>query len=408
MTWTKLWAIGYRDLGRNRRRSLFTMLAVGLGLALLIVMNGFIAGILKDALDNSIRLQTGHVQLRAPTFEEEQLSLQWGDLLSDAGTLAARAQGIAGVQAAAPVLWARAILNTSDESAGLQLHGIDVNSPVYAPIRQGLVAGAFLTPDDRSGILLGKRLADDLGITVGDTVSLTVIDASGQPSEAIFTLRGVFESGVAIYDEAAAMMPLARAQTLAGTGDRASVVFILLDNQDTADSVAAALSSPTVTALTWKELNAFFIDTMQTAMSFYIILDGIVMLIVAVIVANTLLMAVFERIREMGILAALGMKGRQIMQMMLIEAAILSFFGIFFGVVIGIGGVMLLAQNGIPLGESATVASTIALGNVMRARLVPETIFWLSVWTLIVALLASLYPAWFAARLEPVKALHTS
>ncbi len=226
--------------------------------------------------------------------------------------------------------------------------------------------------------------------------------------EAIFTLRGVFESGVAIYDEAAAMMPLARAQTLAGTGDRASVVFILLDNQDTADSVAAALSSPTVTALTWKELNAFFIDTMQTAMSFYIILDGIVMLIVAVIVANTLLMAVFERIREMGILAALGMKGRQIMQMMLIEAAILSFFGIFFGVVIGIGGVMLLAQNGIPLGESATVASTIALGNVMRARLVPETIFWLSVWTLIVALLASLYPAWFAARLEPVKALHTS
>lgn len=406
MTWTKLWAIGYRDLGRNRRRSLFTMLAVGLGLALLIVMNGFIAGILKDALDNSIRLQTGHVQLRAPTFEEEQLSLQWGDLLSDAGTLAARAQGIAGVQAAAPVLWARAILNTSDESAGLQLHGIDVNSPVYAPIRQGLVAGEFLTPDDRSGILLGKRLADDLGITVGDTVSLTVIDASGQPSEAIFTLRGVFESGVAIYDEAAAMMPLARAQTLAGTGDRASVVFILLDNQDTADSVAAALSSPTVTALTWEELNAFFIDTMQTAMSFYIILDGIVMLIVAVIVANTLLMAVFERIREMGILAALGMKGGQIMQMMLIEATILSFFGIIFGVVIGIGGVMLLAQNGIPLGESATVASTIALGNVMRARLVPETILWLSVWTLIVALLASLYPAWFAARLEPVKALH--
>lgn len=406
MTWTKLWAIGYRDLGRNRRRSLFTMLAVGLGLALLIVMNGFIAGILKDALDNSIRLQTGHVQLRAPTFEEEQLSLQWGDLLSDAGTLAARAQGIAGVQAAAPVLWARAILNTSDESAGLQLHGIDVNSPVYAPIRQGLVAGEFLTPDDRSGILLGKRLADDLGITVGDTVSLMVIDASGQPSEAIFTLRGVFESGVAIYDEAAAMMPLARAQTLAGTGDRASVVFILLDNQDTADSVAAALSSPTVTALTWEELNAFFIDTMQTAMSFYIILDGIVMLIVAVIVANTLLMAVFERIREMGILAALGMKGGQIMQMMLIEATILSFFGIIFGVVIGIGGVMLLAQNGIPLGESATVASTIALGNVMRARLVPETILWLSVWTLIVALLASLYPAWFAARLEPVKALH--
>lgn len=408
MTWTKLWAIGYRDLGRNRRRSVFTMLAVGLGLALLIVMNGFIAGILHDALENSIRLQTGHVQLRAPTYEVEELSLNWEDLLADAEALAAQAQGIAGVQAAAPVLWARAVLNTSAESAGLQLHGIDVDSSLYAPIRQGLVAGEFLAADDRSGILLGKRLADDLGVTVGNAVSLTVINADNQPSEAIFTIRGLFESGVAIYDEAAVMMPLARAQTLAGTGDRASVVFILLDDQEMADSVAATLSGPTVTALTWRALNAFFIDTMQMAMSFYIILDGIVMLIVAVIVANTLLMAVFERIREMGILAALGMKGRQIMQMMLMEAAILSFFGIIFGIVIGIGGVMLLAQNGIPLGESATVASNIALGNVMRARLVPETILWLSVWTLIVALLASLYPAWFAARLEPVKALHTS
>ena len=113
MAWTKLWAIGYRDLGRNRRRSIFTMLAVGLGLALLIVMNGFIAGIMEDALQNSIRLQTGHVQLRAPSYEVEEMSLKWQDLLDDAGALAAQAQGIAGVKAAAPVLWARTILNTS-------------------------------------------------------------------------------------------------------------------------------------------------------------------------------------------------------------------------------------------------------------------------------------------------------
>ena len=408
MAWTKLWAIGYRDLGRNRRRSLFTMLAVALGLALLIVMNGFIAGILEDALQNSIRLQTGHVQLRAPSYEVEELSLQWQDLLDDAGALATQAQGIAGVQAAAPVLWARTILNTSNESVGLQLQGIDVNSALYAPIRAGLVAGDFPTPDDRSGILLGQRLADDLGLTVGDDVSLTVINADNQPEEAIFAIRGIFASGVAVYDEASVMMPLARAQTFARTGERASTVFVLLDDQKEAGRVAAALAGPTVKALTWEDLNAFFLETMGTAMSFYYILDGIVMLIVAVIVANTLLMAVFERIREMGILAALGMKGRQIMQMMLFEATILSLFGVMIGIGLGVTGVLLLTQNGMPLGDMATVVSTIALSNEMRARLVPETIFWLSVWTLLIALLASLYPAWFAARLEPVEALHSS
>jgi ABC-type lipoprotein release transport system permease subunit len=384
------------------------MLAVALGLALLIVMNGFIAGVMEDALQNSIRLETGHVQLRAHSYEVEELSVQWQDLLDDAGALATQAQGIAGVQAAAPVLWARTILNTSNESVGLQLQGIDVDSALYAPIRAGLVAGDFPTPDDRSGILLGKRLADDLGLTVGDDVSLTVINADNQPEEAIFALRGIFASGVAVYDEASVMMPLARAQTFARTGERASIVVILLADQQEAGRVAAALASPTVKALTWEDLNAFFLEMMGTAMSFYYILDGIVMLIVAVIVANTLLMAVFERIREMGILAALGMKGRQIMQMMLFEATILSLFGVMIGVGLGVLGVLLLTQNGFPLGDMATVVSTIALSNEMRARLVPETIFWLSVWTLLIALLASLYPAWFAARLEPVEALHSS
>ena len=408
MAWTKLWAMGYRDLGRNRRRSIFTMLAVGLGLALLIVMNGYIAGVMGDSLENSIRLQTGHLQLRAPSYEIEEMSLQWQYLLSDADKLAAQAQGIAGVQTAAPVVWARAILNTANESVGLQLHGIDVTSSFYAPVREGLVAGELLTPDDRSGVLMGKRLADDLGLVVGDNVSLTVINASNEPEEAIFTIRGLFNSGVATYDEASVMAPLARVQAFAGTGSRASAVILLLDDQEQAVTVAAALAGPAVNALTWQAMNAFFLDTMQTAMSFYYLLDGIVMLIVAVIVANTLLMAVFERIREMGILAALGMKGRHIMQMMLIEATILSLFGIVIGISLGVLGVMALAQIGIPTGDMATVASNMAIGEVLRARLVPDQIFWLSIWTLVVALLASLYPAWFAARLEPVKALHAS
>ncbi|MFN3333992.1 MAG: ABC transporter permease, partial [Caldilinea sp.] len=159
---------------------------------------------------------------------------------------------------------------------------------------------------------------------------------------------------------------------------------------------------------TWRDLNAVFLDTIGAAMSFYIIFDAIVMLIVAVIISNTLLMAVFERIREIGILASLGMKRGQIMRMMLFEASIIALAGIAVGIVLGLLGVYFLTQNGFVMGEMAAAAGNMPISNVVYARFVPDTFAWLALWTFIVALVASLYPAWFAARLEPVRALHTS
>jgi ABC-type antimicrobial peptide transport system permease subunit len=146
---------------------------------------------------------------------------------------------------------------------------------------------------------------------------------------------------------------------------------------------------------------------MGTAMSFYAILDGIVILIVAVIIVNTLLMSVFERFREMGILAALGMKGRQIRQMFLLEAASLGLAGIAVGLVIGAAGVAYLATTGIPIGDkmAAVAGSNFALSATMYGRFEASSFINLSLATLIVVLLASLYPAWYAARLEPVDAL---
>lgn len=408
MALTKLWTIGYRDLLRNRRRTLLTMIAIALGLALLIMMNGLIAGIMEDAMQNSIRLQTGHVQVRAESYPEDKLSLQWKDLLADAETLAAQAAAMPEVQAAAPVLWAGTVLNTREDSVGLQIYGIDTASPIYAPIRESMIDGTFLSPDDRDGLLLGRRLADSLGLRAGDRVSLTVIDADGRPVEAIFAVRGLFSSGVAVYDESAVFLPLDKAQAFTGAGDRASTVMILLNRQEDAASVAAALQTPGNDALTWEELNLLYLQAIETSLNFYMILDAIVMLIGAVIVANTLLMAVFERTREIGILAALGMKRRQIMAMMLIEASILALAGVAIGVLLGIGLVAYFASNGIPLGDMGSAASNIALSSVMRAQFVPVTFAWLALWTFIIAVAASLYPAWFAARLEPVRALHTS
>src|SRR5690349_15931524 len=118
MAFNKLWVIAFRDLGRNRRRTLLSFLAVALGLMLLMLVNGLIAGMMNDALQNSIRLRTGHVQLRGKSYTEEKMSLQWKDLLTNVDDLTKQAQALPEVKAAAPVLWAGAVLNTSDEAIG--------------------------------------------------------------------------------------------------------------------------------------------------------------------------------------------------------------------------------------------------------------------------------------------------
>jgi ABC-type lipoprotein release transport system permease subunit len=407
MAWGKLWLIAYRDLLRNRRRSFFSALAVALGLALLMIMNGLIAGVMDDSLQNSIRLQTGHLQIRAASYVVEKMSLQWKDLLPDPEALAARARGMSQVKAAAPVLWTSGILNTADESAGLQIYGIDPTSALYDPIRQGLVGGEFLAPDDRGGILIGQHLADSLGLAVGQDVDLAIVNSEGQPDEGIFTIRGLYSTGVPAYDESTVFLPLSKAQAFTRTEGHASAIVVLLHNQEDAAKVASALQSPSTTTLTWRDLNALALDTVQVSMTFYYLLDGIVMLIVGVVIANTLLMAVFERIREMGILAALGMKGWQIRLMFLFEAAILALAGIVAGLVLGSGGVMYLVKIGIAIGDLGTVAGGFALGTTMYAHYVPSTFAALSIWTLALVLAASLYPAWFASRLQPVEALHS-
>jgi ABC-type lipoprotein release transport system permease subunit len=405
MALSKLWMIAYRDLGRNRRRSIFTLLAVALGLALLMNLHGFIAGVIDDSLQNSIRLQTGHVQVRGSTFDSQKLSLQWKDLLEGSDALAARAAALPGVKAAAPVLWAGGILSTGNDSAGVQIYGVDPTSPIYAPIQQGMVAGQFLAPDDRSGIVIGKRLAGSLGLGVGQNVSLAVVDANGKPAQAAFTIRGLFATGTPSYDDSAAFLPLAKAQAFTGTNGHASAVVILLDREEDADRVAAALRGPGLSAVTYKDLNQVLFTTMQAAEGFYYLMDFIVILIVAVIIANTLLMAVFERIREMGILAALGMKGRHIMLMFLLEAAILGVAGIVVGFALGTAGVEYLSRNGIYVGDMGSAASSLAMGTSMHSRFDGPTFAGLCLATLVIILLAALYPAWFAAHREPAEAL---
>jgi ABC-type lipoprotein release transport system permease subunit len=406
MALNKLWVIAFRGLGRNRRRTGLTVLAVALGLGVLIMMSGFIAGIFDSMISLSILLNSGHVQIRSESFEMEKPSLKWQDLMENSEELLTRAAETDGVTAAAPVLWASGFVNTADELFSVNVTGIDPGSSFHDPIREGIVAGEYLELEDRDGVLIGEKLAKELGIAAGSKISLLVSTSDGETNEDIFTVRGLFSTGVVSYDAGTIYMPLPKAQAITNVGDRISAVILLTEDAETADLVAAAMRGPDRSVVTWKDMNALILNAIEQGNYFYIMMYGIVILIVAVLIANTLLMSVFERTRELGILAALGLKGHQIVIMVLLEAGTLALLGVIGGLLLSVPVVWYLSFNGLYIGDDiASMVQGFAYPSTFYAKIAPVDFLALSLAMLGMVLLAALYPALFAARLEPVAAL---
>ncbi|MFN2151585.1 MAG: ABC transporter permease [Anaerolineales bacterium] len=400
---TQLIKMAFRDLGRNRRRSFFSALAVGIGLALLLLMASFIKGEMGSALELAIRLQTGHIQVRAESYDESKTSLKWEYLIENPDQVAAQIAALAPVKVATPRLFASGIVSVRDESAGVRVYGIDPLSEANAPYREGMVSGEFITPDDRDGILIGQPLAEKLGLQTGDTLNLSVNTSNGDVDEQTFTVRGIYSTQTNGFDTFTVFLPISKAQAIGGAENHASTILVLLNDTAETDAVAAALKGPGFQVLTWKDMNELLLQTEQMANSYMGLFYLIVLGITATVVINTLVMSVFERTREIGILSAIGMRGRQIMTLFLAESSFLAVGGIVMGLAMGIAVIALLAHYGFNITQMGVTG--IIIGNTIYPKLTVEDTVTLTIMAFVVTLLAGLYPAIIAGRMEPVDAL---
>ncbi len=402
----KLWKIAFRDLTRHQRRTILTLVAVALGIALLVVTSGVIAGMTDGAVGNGIRLQTGHVQVQAASYDEDKLGLSRDELLSDPQSQVARALSIKGVRVASPLLWVNANLGRHDQSVNVRVFGIPPTSQAFEPIRKNIIAGRFLLPEDAQTILIGQRLADQLDLSIGQEISLLASTADGDPNDMTFTICGLYDNGIPTFDESSVYVPMTSLQSLTRTDGLASTILILLDSKQNADQVAEALQAPGIKTLTWRDLNEELLSAIEATMGFVYMIYLIVLAVVAVVIANTLLMATFERTREIGILASLGMKRRQILATFMLEATILGLIGVLIGDLLGALGVLYLAEAGWHIGETASITTAdVAYGTTIYGSFSPTAMVGLSVAGLVIILLASLYPAWLGSRMEPINAL---
>lgn len=176
---TQLFKMAFRDLGRNRRRTLLSALAVAVGLVLLLMMASVLRGEMQGAMKNSILLQTGDLQVRAASYNINKTSLDWKDLIAGPASVADQIKSLPQVSSATPRLLASGILTLGDNSRGVQVIGIEPQAAANQVFRQGLVSGSFLEPDDREGVLIGKPLAEKFRLKVGDQVSLLINTSNG-------------------------------------------------------------------------------------------------------------------------------------------------------------------------------------------------------------------------------------
>jgi len=399
----QIFKMAFRDLGRNRRRSFFSALALAMGLALLLLFAAFIHGNMNTAIDLAIRLQSGHLQVRAESYDESKTSLKWEDLVENPQQVAAQIAALAPVKAATPRLFATGVIAVGDETAGVRIYGIDPLSEANAPYRDGLVSGEYLTADDREGIYIGQPLAEKLELRVGDQINLSANTSNGDVDEQPFTIRGIYTTGTYGFDSYTVLLPLAKAQTLTQTENHASTIFVLLNEREQVDEVANALQTGSYKAITWPEMNELTIQYEEMANSYMVFFYLIILAITATVIVNTLVMAVFEQTREIGILAAIGMKGRRIMAMFMAESTLLAVGGILMGLVLGILVVSYFAKTGFFIGDFGI--SGMLLANTIYPELTLDAAVNLTIIAFIITLLAGIYPAALAARMEPVEAL---
>ncbi len=397
--------LALRSLGRARRRTALTLGAITLGSAIVVFAWGFGEGLVSWLTRVAVSGRTGAVQVHAlghlDAAESSPLKLD----LERPDVLSAELHEVPGVKAVTQRIRFMAIATTGAVSSMVLVDAIDpVTELQVCPDRFGTMsAGAKLQPDGPRAIVVGAELASSLSVGVGDTLTLAASTRDGAQNALDYTIVGVTLGSGLLESKRVAITRLQDAQELLAMRGRATELALAAADLDELPALTARLSQvagPTREVSAWTELNPFLRDSVGRVR---IVLRGVSLVLFAVVVmgvANTMLMAIFERVREIGTLLAIGMRRRRVLRLFLLEAAILSGVGAIAGVALGAAIVAGLAARGIDFTPPGS-----KVHNVIVPVLSPAVLLTVAIAAVLGAVLAAWLPARRASRLDPVEAL---
>ena len=405
--------MAWRNMWRNWRRTLIATVAIILSMILLIFFQAFVDGTDQSIYGNTVRLYGGNVLIHAPGYREKSTRLPMLPLANADAVLAA-------VRTQPNVLVASRRINTgglvSNRDASHAVNITAIEPQMEAPISlvaENMVAGRFLLPEDGDNIVIGQALADHLNVTVDDRVSLLGRRKDGSMRQRSMTVVGIFNLGLGEAEKSLLFMNLSTAQTLYNLRDEVTEVAVVLEKIGEEDALISNIAPdfPNHEVDSIYTLRPEFAEALATDRLFGMLFGGILLLMGGIGILNLMLMAVFERTREMGVLAAMGMKGRQIMGLFVLEGAFIGLIGAVIGCFFSWLLVMWVGRTGIDFSayvEDIEAAGEIyaLMGTVLYPAISVPAIIAYGLAAVVVAGLASLFPAWQAARREPAESLH--
>ncbi len=402
--------LAWRNLWRHKRRTLIVVLSIGLTLGLMMMYDGLVAGFQDAIYGNAIKVLGGNIQAHAEGFSAEASG---NPLLpiEEPQKLILSLENQPGVEMVSPRIVSGGLVTSRASAYGVQIIGIDpAREAAHSLIASNVKDGRYLHAADQDAALIGRGLADALEIGVGDKLSLAGNALHDQTARRTVRVTGIYDLGMPDMEQGAVYLPLAEAQAMLGLDGKVTEIVVQLDKLGGEKQLAGIWQTRFSGPYEWKTWREAYPELESALGTKTKVMDmfGVIMLLVAGIgVFNLLMMAVFERTREIGVLGALGMRPGSISRLFLLEGLFMGLLGVLAGVVFGVGTNLLLGRVGLDYSQFAGGGSFFALlSNRVYPSLGLDKLAQRAITALVITLFSALIPARDAARQEPAKALH--
>lgn len=396
--------IAWRNIWRNRTRSLVIIASVALGLWAGIFIMALSFGMTEERKDKLINEQLSHIQLHEPAFTDNQELAQY---IPDGPDKLAAIQQQPGVRYASGRTLVNGMVSAAEGSGGIRIIGVYPEAEAaLTRLSDKVVEGEYF-PDKNNRILIGRALADKLGVKLGSKVVLTFQDTSANMVAAAFRVGGLYKTVNAKLDESLAYVRVDDLARLLDSPPMLHEIALLAEQDDDVtrlrDDLAAAY--PTLQVETWRELSPElrYLDEMMDL--FLYIFIGIILFALAFGLVNTMLMAVLERTRELGMMMAVGLNKTKIFLMILLETLFLALTGTVVGFVLGFLTVRLTARTGISLASVQQGMEEFGMSAVLYPALAWRYYPIIALMVVVFAVLSAIYPAIKALQLNPTQAI---
>lgn len=395
--------LAFRNVYRQKRRSALALVAVAFGTIALLVGGGFIEWILWAAREGSIQSGLGHIQIVRPRYFETGLADPGRYMMPLHAPERAWLEQLPDVKTVAPRVALSGLVSLEDSTVSFLGEGVDAARELdFTPISI-IVRGEDLSPDDPKGVIMGKGLADNLGAKVGDQVVLLRQDR-GRLTAAEVRIRGLFATLSKAYDDSTIRMPLSVATQLTKNQDVHKWIVVLRHTELTdryVDQLRIYFTNRNFEIVPWIQLADFYKKTVELLNRQMGVIKAIIAIIIVLSISNTMTMNVLQRTSEIGTAMALGATRLQILRRFLFEGLFIGALGGGFGLAVGTTMALGISAVGIPMPPPPGMDK----GYTGEIRLTGDLLFDAAALALCTAIVAALYPAWKASRLNIVDAL---